>query len=96
MKRAALFACLFALAGPAFAEAPADTGGPIGSQAERDVIAGRVAGGASCARCDASLQNSSRNFASQQDRSRRRIAPSVALSCCSTDMSRRVGAFLMR
>ncbi|WP_395647512.1 pentapeptide repeat-containing protein [Terricaulis sp.] len=52
MKRAALFVCLFALAGPALAQAPADTGGPIGSQAERDVIAGRVGTGASCPRCD--------------------------------------------
>ena len=39
MKRAMLFACLLALASPAFAQAPGDTGGPIVSQAERDVIA---------------------------------------------------------
>lgn len=52
MKRAALFACLFALAGPAFAQAPSETGGPIVSQAERDVIAERVRGGAACAGCD--------------------------------------------
>lgn len=52
MKRAALVFCLFALTAPAFAEPLADTGGPMGNQAERDVIAGRVRGGASCARCD--------------------------------------------
>lgn len=53
MKRAALFACLFALASPAFAQtAPADTGGPITNQAERDATATRVRGGASCTGCD--------------------------------------------
>jgi len=52
MKRAALFACLFALTTPAFAQAPAATGGPITNQAERDAIAARVRGGASCAGCD--------------------------------------------
>lgn len=52
MKRAALFACLFALTTPAFAEAPSATGGPITSQTERDQTATRVAGGANCAGCD--------------------------------------------
>lgn len=52
MKRAALFACLLALATPAFAQAPSATGGPITSQAERDAIAERVRNGASCANCD--------------------------------------------
>lgn len=52
MKRAALIACLIALTGTAFAEAPSATGGPIVSQAERDAIAARVRAGASCARCD--------------------------------------------
>ncbi|GAM99659.1 hypothetical protein U91I_03314 [alpha proteobacterium U9-1i] len=52
MKRAALFACLLTLTAPAFAQAPSDTGGPIVSQAERDAIADRVRGGASCAGCD--------------------------------------------
>lgn len=52
MKRAALFACLLALAAPAFAQAPSATGGPIASQGERDAIAARVRAGASCARCD--------------------------------------------
>lgn len=52
MKRAALAALLFALTAPAFAEAPGDTGGPITNQAERDAIAARVRGGASCANCD--------------------------------------------
>lgn len=52
MKRAALIACLVALTTPAFAQAPADTGGPITNQTERDGIAARVRGGASCARCD--------------------------------------------
>lgn len=52
MKRAALFACLIALATPAFAQAPSATGGPMLSQAERDTVAARVRGGASCARCD--------------------------------------------
>jgi uncharacterized protein YjbI with pentapeptide repeats len=53
MKRAALFACLFALTAPAFAQtAPADTGGPVTNQSERDAIAERVRGGASCAGCD--------------------------------------------
>ena len=52
MKRAALFACLFAFMTPAFAQAPSTTGGPITNQAERDAIAERVRGGASCAGCD--------------------------------------------
>lgn len=52
MKRAALIACLIALTTPAFAQAPSDTGGPITNQQERDGIAARVRGGASCARCD--------------------------------------------
>jgi uncharacterized protein YjbI with pentapeptide repeats len=52
MKRAALFACFFALTTPAFAQAPSPTGGPITNQAERDVIADRVRDGASCAGCD--------------------------------------------
>src|SRR5690606_21444719 len=52
MKRAALFACLLAFTTPAFAQAPAATGGPITNQAERDAIAARVRGGASCAGCD--------------------------------------------
>lgn len=51
MKRAALIACLFALTSPAFAQ-DADTGGPITNQAERDVTAQRVRGGASCTGCD--------------------------------------------
>lgn len=52
MKRAALFACLLAFTTPAFAQAPSATGGPITNQAERDAIAARVRGGASCANCD--------------------------------------------
>jgi uncharacterized protein YjbI with pentapeptide repeats len=52
MKRAALFACLLAFTTPAFAQAPSATGGPITNQAERDAIAARVRGGASCAGCD--------------------------------------------
>lgn len=52
MKRAALFACLFALTTPALAQAPSATGGPITNQAERDAIAERVRGGANCAGCD--------------------------------------------
>lgn len=52
MKRAALFACLFALTSPAFAEAPGATSGPITNQAERDATAARVRDGASCAGCD--------------------------------------------
>ena len=52
MKRAALFACLLTFTTPAFAQAPSATGGPITNQAERDVTATRVRGGASCAGCD--------------------------------------------
>ena len=52
MKRAALFACLFALTTPAFAEAPSATGGPITNQNARDATAARVRNGASCADCD--------------------------------------------
>jgi uncharacterized protein YjbI with pentapeptide repeats len=52
MKRAALFAALFALTTPAFAQAPAATAGPTTNQEERDAIASRVRGGASCAGCD--------------------------------------------
>lgn len=69
MKRAALFACLFALTTPALAQtAPSDTAGPITNQAERDATAQRVRAGASCAGCDLfqidlSYQNvSGRNF----------------------------------
>lgn len=51
MKRAALFACLFALTTPAFAQV-SDTGGPIANQAERDATASRVRAGAPCAGCD--------------------------------------------
>lgn len=51
MKRAALFACLFALTTPAFAQV-SDTGGPITNQAERDATAARVRAGAGCAGCD--------------------------------------------
>lgn len=73
MKRAALFAALFALTTPAFAQV-SDTGGPITSQAERDAAAGRVRGGASCAGCDLfqidlAYQNvSGRNFAGSRIR----------------------------
>jgi len=56
MRLVALAACLFALEtlaiAPAFAQTPSETGGPIVSQAERDAIAARVRGGASCAGCD--------------------------------------------
>jgi uncharacterized protein YjbI with pentapeptide repeats len=52
MKRAALLACLIALTTPAFAQTPISTGGPITNQSERDTIAARVRGGASCAGCD--------------------------------------------
>ena len=52
MKRATLFACLLAFTTPALAQAPSATGGPITNQAERDAIAERVRGGASCANCD--------------------------------------------
>ena len=52
MKRAALFACLLALAAPAFAQAPSATGGPVTTQGDRDAIAARVRSGASCAGCD--------------------------------------------
>jgi uncharacterized protein YjbI with pentapeptide repeats len=57
MKRAALVATLlafttFSCGQLVYAQAPSDTGGPIGNQAERDAIAARVRGGASCAHCD--------------------------------------------
>src|SRR5262245_13091697 len=52
MKRAALIFCVLALTTPAFAQAPAATGGPITNQGERDAIAQRVRAGASCASCD--------------------------------------------
>ncbi|MGE0594776.1 MAG: pentapeptide repeat-containing protein [Hyphomonadaceae bacterium] len=52
MKRAAFVACLIALSTPAYAQAPADTGGPVTNQAERDAIAERVRAGASCEGCD--------------------------------------------
>jgi uncharacterized protein YjbI with pentapeptide repeats len=57
MKRAKLVACLLALAAfscgeMVYAEAPPATGGPMLSQGERDAIAERMRGGASCARCD--------------------------------------------
>lgn len=52
MKRAIAFACLLALTTPAYAEAPGDTAGPVTNQSQRDAIATRVHGGASCAQCD--------------------------------------------
>jgi uncharacterized protein YjbI with pentapeptide repeats len=52
MKRAALAACLFALTAPAFAQTQSETGGPMGSEGERQQIALRVQGGASCTACD--------------------------------------------
>lgn len=53
MKRAALFLFALVLAGPAFAQAPSATGGPIVSQAERDRIAAGVRNGdRACAQCD--------------------------------------------
>lgn len=52
MKRAALLACLIAFTTSAFAQTPSATGGPVTNQAERDGIATRVRGGASCAGCD--------------------------------------------
>jgi len=51
MKRA-LIACALALTTPAFAQPPSDTGGPTGTQAQRDETAVRVRAGASCAECD--------------------------------------------
>lgn len=51
MKRA-LIACALILTTPAFAQPPADTGGPMTNQAERGAVAGRVRAGASCANCD--------------------------------------------
>lgn len=52
MRRASLFACLFALTASAWAEAPSETAGPIVGQSERDVIAARVRAGAPCPGCD--------------------------------------------
>ncbi|MEZ6023475.1 MAG: pentapeptide repeat-containing protein [Hyphomonadaceae bacterium] len=52
MKRATLIACLLAMTSPAFAQAPSDTAGPVANQAQRDAVAQRVRGGASCANCD--------------------------------------------
>jgi uncharacterized protein YjbI with pentapeptide repeats len=57
MKRAVLAASLLAFTSFScgqlvYAQAPSDTGGPMGNQAERDAIAARVRAGASCANCD--------------------------------------------
>ena len=52
MKRAALFAALYALTAPAYAQAPSETGGPITSQSDRDALHPRVRDGAACANCD--------------------------------------------
>ncbi len=56
MKRATLAAYLLAvttLCGSlVYAQTPSATGGPMVSQDERDAIAARVRGGASCAGCD--------------------------------------------
>jgi uncharacterized protein YjbI with pentapeptide repeats len=52
MKRAALVACLFAIAAPALAQTPISTAGPITNQEERDSVAEHVRAGASCAGCD--------------------------------------------
>lgn len=73
MKRALVFACLLALTTPAFAQAPSDTGGPITNQAERDAIAARVRGGASCAGCDLFQIDLAYQAVSGRDFSRARI-----------------------
>ena len=52
MKRAMAFACLVALTSPACAEAVGKTAPPIATEAQREAIALRVRGGASCASCD--------------------------------------------
>jgi uncharacterized protein YjbI with pentapeptide repeats len=57
MRRAALAAYLLAFTSFScghlvYAEPPSATGGPMLSQSERDAIAARVRGGASCAACD--------------------------------------------
>lgn len=73
MKRALAAACLFALTTPAFAQAPADTGGPVTNQAERDAVAERVRGGASCAGCDLFQIDLAYQTVSGRDFSRARI-----------------------
>ena len=52
MKRAMLVACLIALTGPAFAQAPGEAAGPVTNQAARDATAARVRAGAACPNCD--------------------------------------------
>lgn len=53
MKRAALLACLLALATPAFAQGPGVSTGPITDQATRDGLSAEVRAGRSvCANCD--------------------------------------------
>ncbi len=93
MKRAALIACLFVLTGTAFAEAPPATGGPIVSQAERDVIAARVRAGASCARCDLFQIDLAYRSVAGRDFSGARIRQSD-LSLATADRARFHGANL--
>jgi uncharacterized protein YjbI with pentapeptide repeats len=53
MKRAALFACLIALAAPAYAQGPGVSTGPIADQTTRDGLTAEVrAGRAACIGCD--------------------------------------------
>jgi len=91
MKRAALFACLFALTPAAFAEPPSATGGPITNQAERDAIAARVAGGANCANCDLFQINLAYQSVSGRDFSGARIRQ-ADLSLATADRTRFRGA----
>lgn len=91
MKRAALFACLFALVTPAFAEAPSATGGPITNQNERDAIAARVTHGASCANCDLFQINLAYQTVAGRDFSGARIRQ-ADLSLATADRTRFRGA----
>lgn len=93
MRRAALFACLFTIATPAFAEAPAATGGPVTNQAERDRVVARVAAGASCAECDLFQINLAYQSVAGRDFSRARIRQ-ADLSLATADRARFQGANL--
>ncbi len=93
MKRALLLLALLTLAAPASAQGVSDTGGPIVSQAQRDVIAERVRGGASCPRCDLFQIDLSYQDVEARDFSGARMRQSD-LSLISADGSRFRGANL--
>lgn len=96
MKRAAAYLLAFTTLSCGqlvYAQAPSETGGPMVSQAERDEVAVRVRGGASCARCDLFQIDLSYHHVSGRDFAGSRLRQSD-LSLASADRTRFHGANL--